>query len=129
MRKQKLSIGLALPPMSACESDEPDARTTVTCEHFHNVAVDVSEGILSDTELRDKLKEIDSSARGSEDASVRTAAPSSALYGHSGRRKRIRVRYKSDERSLRPLSLLAPLRPHSSSRRLLVNPHMLSGQT
>jgi len=50
---------------------EADASTQASCEHFRNIMNDVGQGILNDAELRDKLKEVNDSARVSERADIR----------------------------------------------------------
>jgi hypothetical protein len=50
---------------------EVDASTRVSCEHFRNIMSDVAQGILSDAELRDKIKEVNESASVSERADIR----------------------------------------------------------
>lgn len=65
-----------------------DAGAELACSHFHNVAVDASEGILTGSELREKLQEIDDSASVSEDAAVRTAARSMLAANTAGDRER-----------------------------------------
>lgn len=52
----------------ACSSEprdpDEDAReqSSLACDHFRNIAGDVTEGVLTDEELREKLKEVDDNA-------------------------------------------------------------------
>jgi hypothetical protein len=50
---------------------EADAATQASCRHFRNVMGDAGQGVLSDEELRDKLKEVNDSASVSERADIR----------------------------------------------------------
>lgn len=49
--------------LGACSSS---GGGDLACGHFHNVAVDASDGVLTDTELRQKLKEVADAARGTD---------------------------------------------------------------
>ena len=55
---------LALCLLGACSSDsEPTGdQSSLACNHFRNVLGDVQDGVLTDTELREKLKEVESNA-------------------------------------------------------------------
>jgi hypothetical protein len=50
----------ALALMSACSTSGPSPAegSSLACDHFRNVMGDVSKGVLSDTELRTKLKQV-----------------------------------------------------------------------
>lgn len=51
-----------------------DASAELACTHFRNVAADVSDGLLTDQEMRGKLKEVNDTASVSEYLPVRKAA-------------------------------------------------------
>jgi hypothetical protein len=51
-----------------------DASARNACAHYRNVTRDAVDGILTDAEVREKLKEVDSSAQVSDVAAVRRAA-------------------------------------------------------
>ena len=50
-------------------SDEPQRTGSVSgrgaCEHFHNTAVDYSDGVMTDSEFRENLQEVEGDAVGS----------------------------------------------------------------
>lgn len=48
----------------SCKSDDQRAEedSSLACDHFHNVAADYADGILTPTELRTKLREINDNA-------------------------------------------------------------------
>lgn len=48
-----------------------DAAAQLACGHFRNVANDAGAGILSDTEFRDKIKEVHETASVSDDPDIR----------------------------------------------------------
>jgi hypothetical protein len=52
----------------------PDASARVACEHFRNVAGDVAAGILTDEELRAKVKEVYSAASVTKEPGMADAA-------------------------------------------------------
>lgn len=51
-----------------------DASARAACGHFHNVAVDYTDGVLTREELRGKLRQVNDTAQASEVAAVREAA-------------------------------------------------------
>jgi hypothetical protein len=52
---------------------EADASTKLSCEHFRNVMGDVGNGLLTESELRDKTKQFYDTGRLSEVPKVRVA--------------------------------------------------------
>jgi hypothetical protein len=54
--------------------NEPDAGAKLACTHFRNVAGDVSAGILTLPEVRDKLREVYDTARVSSAPGIATGA-------------------------------------------------------
>jgi hypothetical protein len=56
------------------ESFEEDIVATSACEHFNNVYIDAADGVLSDTELRKKIQEVNETASASTVPEIRTAA-------------------------------------------------------
>lgn len=54
-RQAPASVAQAKPKAATPESD---AESGLACTHFHNVMSDVLKGILTDSELRGKIKEI-----------------------------------------------------------------------
>lgn len=69
-------ILLVLVLVSCSSTSEPSgsASAGAACEHFHNVASDFSDGIMTQEELREKLREVDSAAAASDDTQVKSAA-------------------------------------------------------
>lgn len=62
---------IVLLTLAGCSSgsgsgSEDSGGSSLACDHFRNVAGDLSDGLLTDAELRDKLKEIH------DDASIAT---------------------------------------------------------
>ena len=57
-------------------SPKADAPAQVACEHFHNVMGDFNNGILTDTEMRDKTLEVYVAARMSKNAGISDNAAS-----------------------------------------------------
>lgn len=66
-------VVVALGAFAACSGSSAGERSSLACDHFRNVSRDAGAGILSQPELRDKLKEVNSSASGAP-ADVRSAA-------------------------------------------------------
>jgi hypothetical protein len=62
------------PAAASSSSNDGDASSRLACSHFFNVAGDASAGLLTEAELREKLKEVNDDARVSEVAGVRNAA-------------------------------------------------------
>jgi len=58
------------------ETTDVDSAVLVSCGDFRSVMADFGSGVLTDAELREKLKEIDRSASVSEHADIRTGARS-----------------------------------------------------
>jgi hypothetical protein len=63
----------------ACGGDESaegegDASAELACSHFRNVSGDAADGLLTDAELRDKLKEVHEDAQVSEEPGVADSA-------------------------------------------------------
>lgn len=56
------------------ENEGPDAGAQLACVHFTNVIRDASDGVLTDAELRDKLKEVADDASVSAEPGVADAA-------------------------------------------------------
>lgn len=60
---------------SGGSQDRPgDASARAACGHFHNVAVDARDGVLTEDELREKLREVNDTAQASDVTPVRNAA-------------------------------------------------------
>lgn len=68
-------------PTIARETDAPTQRPggVAACEHFHNVAVDYSDGQLTASELRTKIREVADSALGVNEYLYNTARDAVAL--------------------------------------------------
>ena len=62
------------PAAQSSSSNEGDASSRLACSHFFNVANDASAGILTEAELREKLKEVNNDAQVSDVSGVRNAA-------------------------------------------------------
>jgi hypothetical protein len=58
----------------ACGDDGADASATLACGHFRNVARDQTDGLLTRSELRGKLAEVERDARFSEEPGIARAA-------------------------------------------------------
>lgn len=56
----KKLVAVAFVLLAACSTSESDPAddSSLACDHFRNIAADVSAGVLTDAELRDKLKEV-----------------------------------------------------------------------
>lgn len=74
-------FGLILATSGGGKSDQPantakdkDAAATLACQHFSNVLGDVRDGVLTDSEFRAKMQEVNDDAKVSEDAQVRNSA-------------------------------------------------------
>lgn len=50
------------PEPSPTPTDTTHEDSSLACDHFRNVASDASDGLLTDTELREKLKEVQGNA-------------------------------------------------------------------
>ncbi len=72
------------PSASSSSGRDGDASSRLACSHFRNVAGDASAGILTDSELRQKLKEVNDTAKVSDVSSVRRAAQSMLSASTSG---------------------------------------------
>jgi hypothetical protein len=57
-----LVLGMVL--LVGCESGKESARdsSSLACDHFRNIVDDVASGVLTNTEIRTKLKEVDDNA-------------------------------------------------------------------
>lgn len=55
--------------------NEERSQSSLACDHFRNMAADVSDGVLTDSEIREKLKEVD------ENASIATPEVQEAARG------------------------------------------------
>lgn len=55
-------------------SSGASASAELACEHFRNIMGDVSDGVLTDSELREKLKEVDSDAYVADEADIVAAS-------------------------------------------------------
>lgn len=79
MRIRRLLATLVLLTVAGCgggsgdsaEEDTDDAPAELACAHFRNVAGDASSGLLTDAELREKLKEVHDNARLSDTPEIR----------------------------------------------------------
>lgn len=76
--------------LAACASSggggggsDADDDSSLACDHFRNVSADAADGLLTDAELRDKLKEVHSNASIAT-ASVRNAARDMLAAATSG---------------------------------------------
>lgn len=68
MKRVMVALLLLLGACSAAQgSDGFDASRRAACEHWANVARDAADGQLTDSEIRDKLAEVISTAGGAED--------------------------------------------------------------
>lgn len=56
------------------EDAQPDSSAEVACNHWANVVGDIRDGVLTGPEVRTKVKEVNESARVSDNERVRTAA-------------------------------------------------------
>jgi hypothetical protein len=61
-----------------------DASARLACEHFRNVAGDVTAGILTGPELREKLQEVHETARVSENEGIASGAQAMLAGATSG---------------------------------------------
>jgi hypothetical protein len=57
------------PVAGKAQATKADASTTFACRHFRNVIGDLD--VLSDAELREKIKEVETDANVSENANIR----------------------------------------------------------
>lgn len=57
------------------QSESDDYESSLACDHFRNVARDIADGVLTDAEAREKLKEVH------ENAIIATPAVRSAARG------------------------------------------------
>jgi hypothetical protein len=71
-------------PVASAPTSEGDASAQLACSHFFNVARDASAGILTEAELREKLKEVNDDARVSDVSGVRNAAQAMLAAATSG---------------------------------------------
>lgn len=55
-------------------TQDADASAQLACAHFRDVVADETSGVLTDAELRDKLKEVYDKARYSSDAGIPAGA-------------------------------------------------------
>lgn len=67
-------IGLASCSGGAGNTGGADSGAQLACSHFRNVATDYNAGVLTASELRDKLKQVDDDAQISGEPGVATAA-------------------------------------------------------
>lgn len=59
----------------ACGSPEPGiGATRLACDHFRNASVEFSDGVLTNSEMRSKLQEVDRNARASHSPRVQNAS-------------------------------------------------------
>jgi hypothetical protein len=72
------------PVAASSSSNDGDASSRLACSHFFNVASDASAGVLTDAELREKLKEVNNDAKVSDVAGVRNAARAMLAAATSG---------------------------------------------
>lgn len=72
------------PVTASSSSSDGDASSRLACSHFFNVAGDASAGLLTETELREKLKEVNDNAKVSDVAGVRNAARAMLAAATSG---------------------------------------------
>ena len=72
MKRLAMISVLAL-AFTACSAEQgPDGGATLACMKFGQVVRDASDGVLTDAELRDKLRDIDSTASVSEEVGIAT---------------------------------------------------------
>lgn len=67
-----LAVSLLL--LGACGSDGADSSAVLACRDFRSVVRDAQAGVLTDTELRDKLKGVEDTASVSEEPGVASSA-------------------------------------------------------
>lgn len=65
-------LSLAVGCSSSGSAPDPKEGSGLACDHFRNIAGDVSKGLLNDTELRGKLKQVN------DDAAIATPAVQAA---------------------------------------------------
>lgn len=72
------------PVAPSSSSNDVDASLRLACSHFYNVASDVTVGILTEAEVREKLREVYDDAKVSDVAGVRSAAQAMLVAITSG---------------------------------------------
>lgn len=74
MKRLVLLVGVLV--LAACGGTDsgPDAGAQLACTHFSNVAQDAADGVLTNEELRSKIKEVEDDASVSDEPGVADAA-------------------------------------------------------
>jgi len=61
---RRVAVVILMLALAACTEGDTAGRSdsSLACDHFRNIAGDIADGVLTDSEIRSKLREVESNA-------------------------------------------------------------------